>query len=278
MPGPPCAADPRASSSEQTIDRPCSAAETPSRGGAGGRGHGAGVLVSAYTAAVVGVKTKREEPCRLLKMAEVVSSAVVHETVNRIISGLIDKYEQKSGAEVQMERLEMAHIKLEAALETSNKWQITSGPLLCWQKKLKRAAEECDDTQRKCRQRIQEEEEAEQQARNSSFPRRIFHTTKSLISSIFHGNIDEPIRSAVRRFEWFADGANDFLRSVEFGGTPRRYLFFDPLIGHLLAEDLLPAVESAVIEVINGCQGNHEHAKHTEDHSRSQESKDVATT
>ncbi|KAF0908287.1 hypothetical protein E2562_024702 [Oryza meyeriana var. granulata] len=168
-------------------------------------------------------------------MGEIVSSAVIHETVNKIISGLIDKYEQKSSAEEQMERLEMAQIKLEIALETSDKWQITGGPLLRWQKKLKRAAEECDNTLRKCRQRVQEEEEVEQPLRNSSFPRRIAHATKSMISSIFHGNIDEPTRSAVRRFEWFADGANDFLKTVEFGGTPRRYLFFDPLIGHLLA-------------------------------------------
>uniref|UniRef100_A0A0D9WV09 Disease resistance N-terminal domain-containing protein n=1 Tax=Leersia perrieri TaxID=77586 RepID=A0A0D9WV09_9ORYZ len=171
-------------------------------------------------------------------MAEVVSSAIVHEAVNKIISGLVDKYEHKSSAEEQMERLEMAHIKLETALDTSSKWQITSGPLLRWQKKLKRAAEECDDIMRKCRQRVQEEE-AEQQVRNSSFPRRIAHATKSLISSIFNGNSNEPVRSSVRRFEWFADGANDFLRYVEFGGTPRRYLFFDPLIGNLFAGETL---------------------------------------
>uniref|UniRef100_A0A0D9WV11 Uncharacterized protein n=1 Tax=Leersia perrieri TaxID=77586 RepID=A0A0D9WV11_9ORYZ len=171
----------------------------------------------------------------LLKMEEMVRSAIVHETVNKVMSGLLDKYEQKSSGEDRLERLEMAQIKLEFALETSNKWQITSGPLLRWQKKLKRAAEECDDTLRKCRQRVQEEEEAKQQVRNSSFPRWIASATKSLISSIVHGNIDEPSRSVVRRFEWFADGANDFLRYVESGGTPRRYLFFDPLIGHLLA-------------------------------------------
>jgi hypothetical protein len=35
--------------------------------------------------------------------------------------------------------MEMAHIKMEAALETSNKWNVTSVPLLHWQSKLKRA-------------------------------------------------------------------------------------------------------------------------------------------
>ncbi|KAL5198530.1 hypothetical protein ABZP36_002042 [Zizania latifolia] len=143
-------------------------------------------------------------------MAEIVGSAVVNETVNTIISGLIDTYERKSSAEEQMERLEMAHIKLETALEASNRWQITGVPFLRWRKKLKHAAEECEDTLRKCRQRVQDDEEAKQ-----------------------------PSRSAVRRFEWFADGANDFLRSVEFGGTPYRYLFFDPLIGRLLSGETL---------------------------------------
>uniref|UniRef100_A0A0E0AFB9 Uncharacterized protein n=1 Tax=Oryza glumipatula TaxID=40148 RepID=A0A0E0AFB9_9ORYZ len=175
----------------------------------------------------------------LLKMEEIVSSAITQETVNRIISGLIDRCERKSSAQDHLERLEMAQIKLEFALETSNKWQITSGPLLRWQKKLKRATEECDDTLRKCRQHIQEEDEVEQQVRNSSFPRRIAHATKTLVSSIFHSNSDELGRSSVQRFEWFADGANDFLRSVEFGGTPRRYLFFDPLIGHLISGETL---------------------------------------
>uniref|UniRef100_A0A0D3GLS8 Uncharacterized protein n=2 Tax=Oryza barthii TaxID=65489 RepID=A0A0D3GLS8_9ORYZ len=175
----------------------------------------------------------------LLKMEEIVGSAIVQETVNKIISGLIDRCERKSSAQDHLERLEMAQIKLEFALETSNKWQITSGPLIRWQKKLKHATEECDDTLRKCRQHIQEEDEVEQQVRNSSFPRRIAHATKTLVSSIFHSNSDELGRSSVQRFEWFADGANDFLRSVEFGGTPCRYLFFDPLIGHLISGETL---------------------------------------
>ena len=33
-------------------------------------------------------------------------------------------YKQKSKTDENMERLELAHIKLEAALETSEKWQI----------------------------------------------------------------------------------------------------------------------------------------------------------
>ena len=81
-------------------------------------------------------------------MAEMVSSAVVHETVSQIVSDLINRHEekQKSKTDENMERLELAHIKLEAALETSEKWQITDASLLHWRKKLKRASQECDDT------------------------------------------------------------------------------------------------------------------------------------
>ncbi|CAD6256495.1 unnamed protein product [Miscanthus lutarioriparius] len=132
--------------------------------------------------------------------------------------------------------MEMAHIKLEAALETSNKWNVTSAPLLRWQSKLKRTSQECDHTLRRCRQRLQEEEEVQQVLRSSSFPKRIAHSAMSFVSLIFsHGKDDELTGStATRRFERFAEGASEFLRYVELGGTPCRYMFFDPLIRHLL--------------------------------------------
>ncbi|KAF0926102.1 hypothetical protein E2562_021816 [Oryza meyeriana var. granulata] len=89
------------------------------------------------------------------------------EAVNQIIHGLVNRNERKSSAEEHMERLEMAHIKLEAALETSYKWRITDPSLLRWQKKLKRAAQECDDTLHECQQRVLEEEETEQEISES---------------------------------------------------------------------------------------------------------------
>ncbi|XP_062188478.1 uncharacterized protein LOC133891752 [Phragmites australis] len=168
-------------------------------------------------------------------MAEMVSSAIVQETVSLIVSGLAHKHEgkEKSNTDANLERLEMAHIKLEAALETSNKWQITDASLLRWHKKLKRAAQECDDTLHKCKQRIIEEEQMEKEVSKSSFPKRIAHTTKSFVFSLFSRNNDGLSRSIVRRFEWFADGASEFLRFIELGGTPRRHMPFDPLIRHL---------------------------------------------
>jgi hypothetical protein len=65
-----------------------------------------------------------------------VSSAVVLEAVSQILSDLINRHEgkQKSKANENLERLEMVHIKLEAALETSEKWEITGAIMLHWQK------------------------------------------------------------------------------------------------------------------------------------------------
>ncbi|CAO2189474.1 unnamed protein product [Urochloa humidicola] len=169
-------------------------------------------------------------------MAEIISSAVVHETVSQILSNLVQNYDDKeeSNANRNLERLEMAHIRLEAALETSEKWQITDSSLLRWRRKLKRAAQECDDTLHICKQRILEDEETERRVRESSFPVRIAHTTKSLVFSIFGPNKDESNSSIVRRFEWFADGASEFLRLVQLGGTPHCHMPFDPLTRHLL--------------------------------------------
>ncbi|KAG2639600.1 hypothetical protein PVAP13_2KG022600 [Panicum virgatum] len=152
-------------------------------------------------------------------MAEMVSSAIVGETVNRIMSSITGKDEEKSKEKENIERLEMAHIKMEAVLQVSERWQITEVPLLRWRSKLKRAAQERDDTLVKCKQRALEDEETR---------------LRSFISS-FIGFNDEPSSNSanVRRFERYANGANEFLKTVECGGTPMRYTFFNPLIRHL---------------------------------------------
>ncbi|XP_066393027.1 uncharacterized protein [Miscanthus floridulus] len=169
-------------------------------------------------------------------MAEIVSSAVVQETVSQVLSNLVQKNEEKdeSNKHRNLERLEMAHTRLEAVLEISDGWQITDASLLRWRSKLKRAAQECEDTLYGCKKRVLEEEQMEEEVRNSSFPRRIAHATKSFIFSTLGNNSYESSRSIIRRFEWFADGASEFLRYVELGGTTRCGMPFDPLIRHLL--------------------------------------------
>ncbi|KAJ1265804.1 hypothetical protein BS78_08G101900 [Paspalum vaginatum] len=171
-------------------------------------------------------------------MAEMVSSAVAEETLKQVMSGLIGKQEERpaDNKEQHMERLEMAQIKLEAALETSRRWHIRDAALLRWRKKLKRAAQECDGALRGCKQRAVEDEAREQEARSSSFPRRLARGARSLLASLFGRDDESAAAAAVRRFEWLADGASEFLSFVELGGTPRgRCVFVDPLIGHLLA-------------------------------------------
>ncbi|KAL5215223.1 hypothetical protein ABZP36_004375 [Zizania latifolia] len=169
-------------------------------------------------------------------MAEMVRSAIVGEAVSRIFSGIISKHEDNSGGGGKVERLEMAHIKMEAAIEISNKWQITDTPLLRWQKRLKRASQECEDMLHRCNKRALEDKEIEEQVKQSSFPRRVAHATKSFaFSFIGHNNGDYTSSNVVQRFERIADGANDFLRFVQLGGKPRQHLFFDPLIAHLFA-------------------------------------------
>ena len=53
-------------------------------------------------------------------MAESVGAVIVQETVSQILSGIVQKYEEKEESNVNrnLEQLDMAHIKLEAALET----------------------------------------------------------------------------------------------------------------------------------------------------------------
>jgi hypothetical protein len=170
-------------------------------------------------------------------MVEMVSSAVIQGSFSQILSGLVKKYEDKEEINGirNIERLEMAHIRLEAALETSNKWQIADTSMLRWQKKLKRAAQECDEKLHKCKQRILEAELMEQEVRNSSIPKRIGHATKSFVFSIFnHNNDDELNPSVLKRFEWYADGASEFLRFIELGGTPLCHIMpFGSLIKNL---------------------------------------------
>jgi hypothetical protein len=65
------------------------------------------------------------------------------------------------------------------------------------------------------------------------------HASRSFVSSVFNHDNDDLNRSIVQRFEWFADGASEFLRLLELGGMPRCHMAFDPLIRHLLAGKIL---------------------------------------
>ncbi|KAG0542444.1 hypothetical protein BDA96_02G104700 [Sorghum bicolor] len=171
----------------------------------------------------------------MAEMFSSVSSAVVQETVSEIFSSLKEKYckGRSNNPKKHMERLEMAHIRLEAAVQMSQGWNITSAPLLRWRSKLKHAMQDCDDTLRKCKKRIREDDEEAEVVMGGH---KISHYTRQFVSSIFnrHGSSELISRSIVKRFEWFADGASDFMRFIELGCTPRQYMFLGPLVRNLL--------------------------------------------
>ncbi|TVU00914.1 hypothetical protein EJB05_53645, partial [Eragrostis curvula] len=163
-----------------------------------------------------------------------VISVVAQEAVSRIISCLFqDEGKVESNANENLERLEMAHIRLGAVLETSERWQVFDPSLLRWRRKLKHAAQECDDMLHKCKRRSLEDEQKKLELRNSSLPNWIATATKSFVSSIFNCDNNELSESIVRRFEWYADGASEFLRFIEIGGTPRCHRPFDSLLKNL---------------------------------------------
>jgi hypothetical protein len=200
-------------------------------------------------------------------MAEIVTSTVVQEIVSQVLSDLVQKYEEKEESNVNrnLERLEMAHIKLEVALEISEKWQITDASLLPWRRKLKRAAQECDETLHKCKLRILQDEQMEQEVRSASIAKRIVHATKSFVSSVLSCSNNELSRSITQRFEWYADGANEFLRFIKFGGTPRCHMPFHSLVKNLFAGKKLhhkivreieyPSFEFSLVPIISEVLG-----------------------
>ncbi|KAM0889688.1 hypothetical protein ACQ4PT_027610 [Festuca glaucescens] len=163
-------------------------------------------------------------------MADAVGSAVISEAVNRTVTGLLGKMQRVEQRDC-MERLEMAHIKMEAAVEASHR----------------------------CKQRAAEDEARTDQLRRAYLPTRIAHATKSFISALA-GDDDQqqqqPSSTTVRRFERQADGAEEFLRFVRLGGTPLRpYAFSNPLVGQLMAGELLH------YEMLRGGQYRHFHAR-----------------
>nr|TKW30918.1 hypothetical protein SEVIR_2G070100v2 [Setaria viridis] len=75
----------------------------------------------------------------------------------------------------------------------------------------------------------------EWEVKNSSLPNRIVHATKSFALSIFKRNDNDLRRSIAQRFEWYSDGASEFLRFIELGGTPRYHMPFESLVKNLFA-------------------------------------------
>jgi len=181
-------------------------------------------------------------------MAEMVGSIVVGEVVNRTSDFLISKHRERLSTREAIERLEMAHIKMEAALELSGRWQqATDASLLRWRRKLRRAADECDAALHRWKLRELQEEDARERLARAPLPRRVAHAVLCFLSALLlpllaraGGGGDECSRAcaAVQRFERLASGAAEFLRCVKFGSAPRRLCCggqfgFGPVVGRL---------------------------------------------
>ncbi|CAN6324862.1 unnamed protein product [Urochloa humidicola] len=170
-------------------------------------------------------------------MAEMVGSIVVGEVVNRASSFLISRHREGMSTREGVERLEIAHIKMEAALEVSARWtqQHAAGagaPLLRWRRRLRRAADDCDAALHRWKLRELQEEEARERLSRAPLPRRVAHAVLCFVSArlvlVRRGGGGEAsrARAAVQRFERLADGAAEFLRYVELDGAPRKRRFF----------------------------------------------------
>lgn len=166
-------------------------------------------------------------------MAEMVGSLVVGEVVNRTSSFLISKHRERLTAREGIERLEMAHIKMEAALDISGRWQSTDASLLRWRRKLRRAADDCNDALYRWRLRALEEESLAR----APLHRRVAHAVVSFVRALLvlaRSNGGDEDAAVVARFERLANGSAEFLRCVEVSsGASRRCCFASPVVRKL---------------------------------------------
>ncbi|CAL4931703.1 unnamed protein product [Urochloa decumbens] len=171
-------------------------------------------------------------------MAEMVGSIVVGEVVNRASSFLISRHRDCLSTREGVERLEMAHIKMEAALEVSARWTqqqqyAADAPLLRWRRRLRRAADDCDAALHRWKLRELQEEEARERLSRAPLPRRVAHAVLCFVSALLvlvrrggGGGEAARARAAVQRFERLADGAAEFLRYAEIDAAPRKRRLF----------------------------------------------------
>ena len=121
-------------------------------------------------------------------MAETVGSIVVGEVVNRTSSFILSKHRERLSTREGIERLEMAYVKMEAALELSGRWQHhatdADASLLRWRRKLRRAADECDAALHRWKLRELQEEDARERLARAPLPRRVAHAVLCFLSAL----------------------------------------------------------------------------------------------
>ncbi|XP_037488264.1 uncharacterized protein LOC119366608 [Triticum dicoccoides] len=155
-------------------------------------------------------------------MEEMVASAVVQEAVSGAFSFLFSSRGEKASQEELMERLEMAHMRLNLGLERTRMMPITIMTLFCLKKKLMDVSKECGVLLSRARAR---------QQMVPSLRRKIMHT---VMPSFIVPNQDVLSSSVVGRFERFVEEADRFVRDVDSGCSLSHYRFLTSPIRHLL--------------------------------------------
>ncbi|XP_040384545.1 uncharacterized protein LOC102706890 [Oryza brachyantha] len=173
-------------------------------------------------------------------VAEIVGSAVVGEAVSRICSYLIGRAaadEAVGDAEQNEERMEVALLRIQAAVEEAGSWHITNRPVVRWRDRLKRAAGEGECVLREHRQRRRRVADDDDAHRHRLWlPRCVARAAgRKLFAAVGGGDGQRLSGGTVLRFERLADGVGDFVRLVESGGRAKRFVPFHPVAASLLA-------------------------------------------
>ncbi|CAM0885534.1 unnamed protein product [Alopecurus aequalis] len=169
-------------------------------------------------------------------MAEIVASVLVQEGVSGVFSLAASHHEEKVSQGHLLERLEMAQSQLEFSLERSSKMPISDVSLLRRRMMLKCAFNECTLLLHKHKHELPGDEEAEPR---SSIRRKIMHAVQHSVWYFSSPKKDVLARSEVRRFEWFAEKAGEFIRDVESDCSLARHRFSNPIVTQLLEGKLL---------------------------------------
>uniref|UniRef100_J3N873 Rx N-terminal domain-containing protein n=1 Tax=Oryza brachyantha TaxID=4533 RepID=J3N873_ORYBR len=172
-------------------------------------------------------------------VAEIVGSAVVGEAVSRICSYLIGRAaadEAVGDAEQNEERMEVALLRIQAAVEEAGSWHITNRPVVRWRDRLKRAAGEGECVLREHRQRRRRVADDDDAHRHRLWlPRCVARAAgRKLFAAVGGGDGQRLSGGTVLRFERLADGVGDFVRLVESGGRAKRFVPFHPVAASLL--------------------------------------------
>ncbi|WVZ61697.1 hypothetical protein U9M48_011528, partial [Paspalum notatum var. saurae] len=162
---------------------------------------------------------------------ELYRTPLQQEFVSQGISFVLGKRKMKDSQGHMIERLEMAASGLELALERSAKMPITDVSLLKRRRMLKCAYLEAMELLDKHKQQPAVPAAA---GRGQKQIVQGVKRTRWISNNVPTNSFASLSTDDIRRFEWFADCADKFLRDVEYGCSLRQYTFCSPSIRQLL--------------------------------------------